>query len=99
MEQNNPQDRPSYWYSNAFISYAFNHRKTVLTLGGTNVFNQAAQYYGYIRQGTFTRYNRCSSPRTVSMLQTLQEYVNGISSNEEFGITPGQITLTLSGRI
>ena len=99
-EQNNPLNRPSYWYSNAFISYALKHGRTILTLGGTNVFNQAAQYYGYIGQGTFTRYNPVfATVNGVNAANGLQEYVNGISSNEEFGITPAQITLTLSERI
>jgi outer membrane receptor protein involved in Fe transport len=99
-EQNNPLNRPSYWYSNAFVSRSFNHGKTVLTLGGTNVFNQAAQYYGYIGQGTFTRYNPVfAAANGVNPANAVQEYVNGINSNEEFGLQPAQLTLTLTQRI
>jgi hypothetical protein len=100
-EQNNNFARPSYWHSNAFITRSFNHGKTLLTLGGTNIFNQAVQIYGYLGQGTFTRYNPVyAAVNGVQAANALQEYVNGINSGqEEFGLTPAQLTLTLTQRI
>ncbi len=100
-EQNNPFNRPSYWHSNAFITHAFNRGKTLLTIGGTNIFNQASQIYGYIGAGTFTRYNSVYSAANgnVQAANGLQEYVNGISSAEEFGLPPAQLTLTLTQRM
>ncbi|MBV8117865.1 MAG: TonB-dependent receptor, partial [Candidatus Eremiobacteraeota bacterium] len=59
VEFNNPYNRPSYWYSNAFLSYAVDHsRNTYLTLGGTNVFNNATDVFGRIGFGTFTPENQ-----------------------------------------
>lgn len=93
-EFNNPLNRPSYWHSNAFLSKAFGDGRTVVTLGGTNIFAQSVQYYGYIGHGTFAPENKFFSDATA-----MQEFVNGNFSAEEFGLTPPQITLTLQQRI
>jgi outer membrane receptor protein involved in Fe transport len=99
-EQNNPLDRPSYWHSDVFLTRSFNGGKTLLTLGGTNIFNQASQVYGYIGAGTFTAYNPIyAAANGVNAANGLQELANGISSNEEFGIPPAQLTLTLTQRL
>ena len=99
-EFNNQFNRPSYWHSDAFLTRAFNHGKTLLTLGGTNIFNQATDAYGYIGQGTFTPYNSVyATSNGVSASNALQEFVNGISSNERFGLSPAQLTLTLTERV
>jgi hypothetical protein len=102
-EQNNPLARPSYWNSNLFLSHSFNHGKTVLTIGGTNVFNNAAQYYGYIGQGTYARLNQFYTNPAYSTYApaatATQEFVNGEYTAERFGLTPAQFTLTFSQRI
>ncbi|MGB8267466.1 MAG: hypothetical protein WCE44_14145 [Candidatus Velthaea sp.] len=95
VDGNNPLDRPAYWHSNAFISHAFGKdNRTVLTLGGTNIFNNAVQVYGYLGQGVFARENPFFSDSSA-----LAEFVNGNFSAEEFGIAPATLTLTLSQRI
>lgn len=93
-EFNNPLNRPSYWHSNMFLSKSFADGRTVVTLGGTNIFAQAVQYYGYIGHGTFAAENRFFNDATA-----MQEFVNGTYSAEEFGLTPPQLTLTLRQRI
>ena len=81
-EFNNPLNRPSYWHSNAFISRSFNHGRTMLTLGGTNIFNQAVQYFGYLGLGTTALAN--------------QYNLGTVTPQEEFGLAPAQHTLTLT---
>ncbi|HTJ24872.1 MAG TPA: TonB-dependent receptor [Candidatus Limnocylindria bacterium] len=79
-EFNNGLNRPSYWHSNAFISRALG-KGTLLTLGGTNIFNNAVQYYGLIGYGTAAITNPVSG--------------NTPAPSEEFGLAPAQLTLTL----
>jgi outer membrane receptor protein involved in Fe transport len=76
---NNGLNRPAYWQTNAFISHTF-HEGTTLTLGGTNLFNQAVQYYGYLGYGT--------APITNSVAG------GAPAPSEEFGIAPAQLTFT-----
>ena len=80
-EFNNGYNRPSYWHSNAFLSRSFGGGKTLLTLGGTNIFNNAAQVYGYLGLGVPSGVNAIStlSPRTPEL----------------FGLAPARLTLTL----
>jgi hypothetical protein len=66
-----------------------------LTLGGTNVFNSAVQNYGYIGSGVAPALNKFATPGANG----LQDFLNGTYSAEEFGLTPPQLTLTLSLRI
>ena len=82
--ENNTYNRPAYWHSNVFLSRDFGHG-TLVTLGGTNIFNNAVQDYGYIGFGTAAITN------TVSKASPLP--------SEEFGIAPAQLTLTLQQRI
>jgi len=81
---NNGFNRPAYWHANAFLTRRFG-RGTLLSLGGTNIFSNAVQTYGYIGFGT--------APITNS--------VSGISPapTEEFGLAPAQVTLTLQQKI
>jgi hypothetical protein len=81
---NNGFNRPAYWHSNMFLSRSFG-KGTLLTLGGTDIFNQAVQYYGYLGLGT--------APITNA--------VSGVSPvpNEEFGLAPAQLTLTLQQKL
>jgi|SRR5580658_506122 outer membrane receptor protein involved in Fe transport len=78
---NNPLNRPAYWSSNAFLSYTLRNGRTSLTLGGTNIFNQAVQFYGYLGYGTAPITNTISG--------------SSPAPSEEFGIEPAQLTFTL----
>jgi hypothetical protein len=93
---NNPYDRPAYWSSNAYISRAFNNGRETLTLGGTNIFNQAVQTYGFIGDGVPQRVNQFAPPAPFT---GLGQNLAGIATNEEFGLQPAQLTLTLTGRM
>jgi hypothetical protein len=96
VEFNNNYDRPSYWYSNAFLSRALDRRRnTYLTLGGTNIFNNAVDVFGRIGEGTFTPEN----PFFNDSPSGLAQYVSGNASAERFGLAPAQLTLTLSHRM
>ena len=81
---NNTYNRPHFWYTNAFLSRSFNHGNSLLSVGGTNIFNQAAQDYGYIGYGTAYPTNALS----------------GVSptASEEYGLSPAQLTLTFQQR-
>jgi hypothetical protein len=78
---NNSYNRGGYWHSNAFVSRSFNHGKTLLTLGGTNIFNNAVETYGYLGYGLI--------PASNSFNPGLQP------ATELFGLAPAQLTLTL----
>ena len=93
---NNPLDRPAYWYSNAFVSHPFNDGREILTLGGSNIFNSAEQTYGFIGSGTPQAVNQFAPPAANN---GLAQNIAGIASNEEFGIPPSQVTLTLTVRM
>jgi outer membrane receptor protein involved in Fe transport len=81
---NNGLNRPAYWRSNAFISRSIG-KGTLITLGGTNLFNQAVQDYGYIGLGTAPITNPVSGVAPVP--------------SEEFGLAPAQLTLTLQQKL
>jgi hypothetical protein len=80
-EFNNGFNRPSYWHSNAFISHAFANGRVLVSLGGTNIFNSAVQYFGYLGFGTAAITNPVSG--------------NSPAPSEEFGLAPAQLTLTV----
>jgi hypothetical protein len=86
-EFNNGLNRPSYWHSNAFISRAIG-KGTLLTLGGTNIFNNAVQYWGYLGEGTLFPQNR---PSLISE--------GNVGPMEEFGLAPAQLTVTLQQKM
>ena len=81
---NNPLNRPAYWHADAFLSRAFG-RNTVVTIGGTNIFNNAVQDFGYIGFGTAAITNSVSQ--------------SSPAPSEEFGLAPAQLTLTLQEKI
>jgi outer membrane receptor protein involved in Fe transport len=81
---NNPLNRPAYWHSDAFVSRKIG-RGGLVTLGGTNIFNNAVQDYGYIGFGT--------APITNTVSQSSP------APSEEFGLAPAQFTLTLQERL
>jgi outer membrane receptor protein involved in Fe transport len=82
--ENNTYQRPAYWHSNVFLSRDLGHG-TLVTLGGTNIFNNAVQDYGYIGFGTAFMTNAVSK--------------SSPAPSEEFGLAPAQLTLTLQQRI
>ncbi len=81
---NNGYNRPAYWHSNAFISRKFG-TGGLITLGGTNIFNDAVADYGYLGFGTAPIANTQSG--------------SGPVATEEFGLAPAQLTLTLQYRL
>jgi outer membrane receptor protein involved in Fe transport len=83
-EFNNGLSRPSYWHSDAFLSRSLG-KGTQITLGGTNIFNNAVQYYGLIGYGTAPITNSVSGNAPVA--------------SEEFGLAPAQLTLTLQQKL
>jgi outer membrane receptor protein involved in Fe transport len=83
-EFNNGLNRPSYWHSNAFISRSFG-KGTLVTLGGTNIFNNAVLDYGLLGLGTVPITNTVSGASP--------------SPSEEFGLAPAQLTLTLQQKL
>ena len=76
---NNGLSRPAYWRTDAFLSHSFG-TGTTLVLGGTNLFNQAVQDYGYIGFGTAPITNNVAGGAPLE--------------SEEFGIAPAQLTFT-----
>ncbi|HYK53041.1 MAG TPA: TonB-dependent receptor [Candidatus Eremiobacteraceae bacterium] len=93
---NNPLDRPAYWFTNAFLSHPLNGGAEIVTLGGTNIFNSAVQEYGFIGSGEPQAVNPFAPP---SANNGLAQNIAGIASNEEFGLQPANVTLTLTVRI
>ena len=57
----------------------------MITLGGTNIFNDAVADYGYLGFGTAPIQNTQSG--------------SGPVATEEFGLAPAQLTLTLQYRL
>jgi hypothetical protein len=86
-EFNNGLDRPSYWHSNAFISRSLG-KGTLLTLGGTNIFNNAVQVWGYLGYGTLFSQNR---PSLIAE--------GNVGPSEEFGLAPAQVTVTVQQKM
>ncbi len=80
---NNSLNRPAYWHSNSFLSRSFG-KDTVLTLGGTNIFNNAVQTYGLIGLGT---------PAITNSISQVSP-----TPSEEFGLPPATLTLTFQKR-
>jgi hypothetical protein len=92
IDSYNTYDRPGFIVSNFFITHPFEKGKVLVTLGGTNIFNQAVQNYGYIGLGLPQRANPFApnAPYTG-----IAQNIAGIATNEEFGIQPANLTLSL----
>jgi hypothetical protein len=80
-EFNNGFNRPSYWHSNAFITRSLQNGRVLVSLGGTNIFSNAVQYFGLLGFGTAAITNPVSG--------------NSPAPSEEFGLAPAQLTLTV----
>ncbi len=96
ISDNNALDRPAYYFSNVFISHPLDGGKEIVTLGGTNIFNSAVQTYGLIGDGQPVQVNQFAPP---SAFNGLAQNLAGISSNEEFGLQPAQLSLTFTARM
>jgi hypothetical protein len=96
MDGNNPIDRPSYSWSNAFVSHSFEQGRYLLTLGGTNIFNQAVQTYGFIGAGVPQRVNQFAP---AAPFTGLGQNLAGITSNEMFGLQPAQLSFTFTAKM
>jgi outer membrane receptor protein involved in Fe transport len=101
VDGNNPFDRPAYIHSNFFVTHPLEHGKLLLTLGGTNIFNTAVQNFGLIGSGVPVATNSFTSsacgcnPVFTGLGQNLQ----GINTNEQFGLQPAQLVFTLTAHI
>ena len=84
VEQNNTWNRPSFWHSNAFLSRSFDRGRYLLSVGGTNIFNNAVSDFGLIGVGTIPAVNSFNSP---------------VHASEEFGLAPAQLTVTLQAKM
>ena len=82
---NNNYNRPGFWFANASISKTID--KTTVSLSANNVFNSAAQIWGYFGQGTFVPENKFGSDTSA--------YQQG---TEEFGLPPRQLFFQLTQR-
>jgi outer membrane receptor protein involved in Fe transport len=85
VDNNNGLNRPAYFHSNFFLTRSFNRGQTLVTLGGTNIFTQAVQVYGYLNSGTIHQQNAFATKAPTA--------------SEEFGLAPAQLTLTLQQRL
>jgi len=96
VDANNPIDRPGYITSNFFITHPMENNRLLLSLGGTNIFNQAVQYYGLIGEGQPVAVNSFapSAPFTG-----IGQNLAGISSNEQYGLQPAQLVFTLTAKM
>ena len=54
---NNSWNRNPFWLTNAAVSYSVPNSQTALNLGIYNLFNSAAQQYGYIGYGVYVPQN------------------------------------------
>lgn len=89
---NNGLSRPAFWHTNAFISRSLG-KDTLLTLGGTNIFNSAVQYYGLLGLGPIALVNPVAAANAAA---------NGnvaATASEEFGLAPAQLTLTYQQKL
>jgi outer membrane receptor protein involved in Fe transport len=89
---NNPSSRPAYNVWNGFVTKALAHGYTV-TVGIQNVFNEAAQDYGYIGHSPLIPENHFFNDSTP-----IQQYLS-TGSNEEFGLPTRSFLLTISSRV
>ncbi len=96
IDGNNHYDRPAYWYSNFFVSHPMDRGHVLLTLGGTNIFNQAVEQYGYIGAGLPVAANHFAP---VAPFTGIGQNLAGINSAEMFGLQPSQLTFTITARM
>jgi TonB dependent receptor/Carboxypeptidase regulatory-like domain/TonB-dependent Receptor Plug Domain len=94
---NNTLNRPAYTFFNGFVAKQLPHGLR-LTLSAENLFNQDAQLYGYFGQQVPYAQNQYATGYTGGAIgQALQ---NGFTTNdEELGLQPRMVTLTLSAKL
>jgi outer membrane receptor protein involved in Fe transport len=94
---NNTLNRPAYTFFNGFIAKQLPHGLR-LTLSAENLFNQDAQIYGYFGQQVPYAENQYATPYTGGSIG--QALANGFTTNdEELGLQPRMVTLTLSAKL
>lgn len=87
IDSNNGWNRPAFWFANAGISN--NWGPVTLNLGINNIFNSAAQQYGYIGLGTYSPVNSFNAA----------DFPNAFAEgSEEFGLPYRQVWLTITQR-
>lgn len=89
---NNPKSRPGYNTWDGFISQKLQH-DFALTLGISNIFNEAIQNYGYIGHQAFIPENQFFNDTN-----SIQQSVNG-AGGEEYGVPSRSYSFTASWHI
>lgn len=87
IDTNNGWNRPAFWFANASISN--NWGPVTVNFGINNIFNSAAQQYGFIGLGTYTPVNSFNASTFPNALA---------EGSEEFGLPYRQMWLTIMRR-
>lgn len=86
---NNSYNRPAFWFANASVSKDVG--PLTLNFGANNLFNNAAQQWGYIGLGTYSPVNNVAG--------NPQAYPNALAeAQEEFGLPFRQLWFSLTRR-
>ena len=86
---NNGWNRPAFWFANASISKDVG--PLTLNFGANNLFNNAAQAWGYIGLGTYAPVNGVNGNQ--------QAYPNALAeASEEFGLPHRQLWFSVTRR-
>ena len=80
---NNNYNRPGFWFANANVSQTV--KNTTVSLSANNLFNSAAQIWGYFGLGSFQAENQFGSDQNA--------YQQG---SEQFGLPPRQLMFTIT---
>ena len=92
---NNQLNRPAYTYFNGFVSKTIGPRLRA-TVSSTNVFDQNVQLYGYFGHQLVAPVNRLAAQAATSIGQAVA--LGNLTQLEEIGLSPRQVTLSLSAQ-
>jgi outer membrane receptor protein involved in Fe transport len=85
----NSWNRDPFWFANGSISQASADGKTVVTLGVNNIFNNAAQTYGYYGYGVYVPQNYYGSAAQGGPTSAIQQ------GTEQYGLPFRQYWMTV----
>ena len=89
IDTNNSLNRPAFWYATANVSFT-GPRGVTINLGANNLFNNAAQIYGFKGGGVFAPSNAIAGSQGATGLQ---------EGREEYGLPYRQIWVTLTSKL
>ncbi len=92
---NNQLNRPAYTYFNGFVSKTIGKHLRA-TLSSTNVFDQNVQLYGYFGHQLLAPVNSFAAHASTSIGQAVA--LGNLTQLEEIGLSPRQVTLSLSAQ-